>query len=74
MLWSNFSKYWIIKVQKLKDVSNHENNIFSAKPLEIFVHKVEVCDMTLMSIAFDKSMFDGNTNLLKISEKTDKHR
>ena len=27
-----------------------------------------------MSGALDKSMFDGNTTLLEISEKNDKHR
>ena len=27
-----------------------------------------------MSGAFDKSVFNGNTNLLKISEESDKHR
>ena len=30
--------------------------------------------MTLMSGALDKSVFDGNTILLKISEENDKHR
>ena len=30
--------------------------------------------MTLMSGALDKSVFDGNTVLLKISEENDKHR
>ena len=30
--------------------------------------------MTLMSGAFEKSVFDGNTILLKISEENDRHR
>ena len=44
------------------------------KPLETFLGKSKVCDMTLLSGALDKPMFDGNTILLKISEENDKHR
>ena len=42
--------------------------------MEIFYGKSKVCDMTLMSEAFDKSVIDGNTILLKISEDKDRHR
>ena len=58
-----------IKVQKCKDISNFENIIICVKPLEIFYGKSNVCDTTLMSGAFDKSVFDGKTILLKISEE-----
>ena len=44
------------------------------KPLRTILGKSEVCDMTIMSGALDKSVFDGNTILLKISEESDKHR
>ena len=36
--------------------------------------KKQVCDMTIFSGAFDKSVFDGNTILLKTSEESNKHR
>ena len=36
--------------------------------------KSEVCHMTLISGAFDKSVFDGNTLLLNISEECGRHR
>ena len=36
--------------------------------------KSESCLMTALSGAFDKPVFDGNTILLKIGEKKDKHR
>ena len=62
------------KVQKSQDISNHENNVFCVKPLEIFSGKDEVCDMTLISGAFDKSVFDENTILIKISEECVRHR
>ena len=62
------------KVQKFEDISNHENILFSVKPLEIFLGKSEVCDVTLMSGAFDESVFVGKTILLKISEENGRHR
>ena len=60
-------------VQKLEDISNHENNIFCVKPLEIFVGKSKVCNMTKMSAALDKSVFDGNSILPKICEEKYKY-
>ena len=48
--------------------------IYSVKPLKTFLSKNEVCDMTLNSGAFDKSVFNGNTTLLKVSEENDKHK
>ena len=42
--------------------------------METFLGKSKTCDMTLMSGAFDKSVFDGNTILLEISEENPKHR
>ena len=63
-----------VKVLKLKVISNDEINIMCVKPLRTFLVKTEVCDMTLMSGALDKSVFDGKTILLKISEECDRHR
>ena len=44
------------------------------KPLKTILGKSEVCDKTLMSGALNKSVFDGNTILLKISEECGSHR
>ena len=44
------------------------------KPLETFLGKSEVCDLTLMSRAFDKPVFDRKTILLEISEEYERHR
>ena len=44
------------------------------KPLETFLGKSEVCDMTLVSGAVDKSVFDGNIFLHKLSEEYGRHR
>ena len=63
-----------IKVKKFEDIANHEYNIFCVKPLEKLLGKSEICDMTLMSGAFDKSVFDGNTILLKLCEENDRHK
>ena len=64
----------VLKYKKFEDISDVENIIFCVKPLRTFLDKSEVCDMTLMSGAFDKSVFDGITILLKISEENDKDR
>ena len=42
--------------------------------MERFLGETEVCDMTLMSGAFDNTVFDGKTILLKISEEYGRHR
>ena len=54
-----FENIGCIEVQKIKDLSSQENNFFRVKLLEKFLGKNEVCDMTLMSGAFDKSVLDG---------------
>ena len=63
-----------IKVQKFQDVSDDEKNVYCVKPLEIFLGKSKKCNLTTMSRAFNKSVFDGKTILLKISEENNKHR
>ena len=62
-----------IKVQKFENISADENNIYCVKPLKTFLAKSEVCDMTLVSGAYEKLVFDGNTILLEIRE-IDRHR
>ena len=68
-----FENNGCIKVQKFDNISGREYNIKYLIPLKTILCKREVCDMTLMSGAFDKSVFDGNTVLLKISEEYGKH-
>ena len=62
-----------VKVQNFKDTSNDENTILPIKPIETFLGKIQVCDMTAMSGAFDKAVFDENTVLFEISEECDRH-
>ena len=69
-----FRKNGWIEVQKFEDISADQNNFFCVKCLEILLGKSEVCDMTLMSGAFDKSVFDGNTVLPKKSEEYGRHK
>ena len=61
-----------VKVQKFEDISNDENTIYCVKPMEIFLGKSQVCNMTIFSGARDKEVIDGNTNLLEISEENGK--
>ena len=69
-----FHKSGCIEVPNFKDISNDEDNILYIKPLKTFLGKSEVCDMTIFSGALDKSVFEGNTILLKLSEENSKHR
>ena len=63
-----------VKVQNIEDISNDKNIILNIKPIDTVLGKSQTCDMTAMSGAFDKSVLDGNTTLLKISEECGKHR
>ena len=63
-----------IKVHKFEDISDDKKTIYCVEPLEILLGKSESCLMTALSGVFDKPVFDGNTILLKVSEKNDKHR
>ena len=70
----SFQNIEYIQVQKFKNISNDENNIFYRKPLKTISSKSKLCDMTLMPGALDKLVLDGNTILLKISEESGRHR
>ena len=60
-----FHKNECLKVQNFEDVSNDENTIINIKPKETFIGKRQACHMTAMSGAFDRTVFDGNSILLK---------
>ena len=62
-----------VKVQKFEDISKDKNTIYSVKPMEIFLGKSQVCNMTEFSGARDKKVFDGNTILLKVNEEKNKN-
>ena len=67
------NKGWI-RIQRLKDVSDNENIIYEVNPMETFIGKSLLCNMTEFSGADDKEVFDGNTILLRIGEENNKHR
>ena len=64
----------MIKVQKLEDISDNKYIIYEVNPMDTFLGKSQLCDMTEFSGAKDKEVFDGNTILLKIGEENNKHR
>ena len=49
-----FQNNGYVKVQKFEDISNDEITIYSVKPMELFLGKSQVCNMTMFSGAFDK--------------------
>ena len=63
-----------IKVKKIEDVGDDKNNIYEINPIEIFIGKSQLCDMTEFSGAKDKEVFDGNTILLEIGKENIKHK
>ena len=69
-----FQNKGLIRVQKLKDVSEDKNIIYEVNPMETFLGKSEVCDMTLFSRAEDKAVFNGKTILLEIGVENNRHR
>ena len=70
----NLQNNGCVTVQKFEDISNHENIIYCVEPLEILLGKSEICDMTIMSGALNKAVFDGKTILLKVNEENNKHK
>ena len=67
------NKGWI-KVQKFKDESLDENIIYTVNPMETFLGKSRSCSMTVLSGAFNKACFDGNTILLKVGIENGKNK
>ena len=58
------NKGWI-KVQKFEDESLDKNIIYTVNPMETFLGKSQLCDMTEFSGAEDKEVFNGKTFSLK---------
>ena len=52
------NKGWV-KVQKLKDISEDKNKIYKVNPMETFLGKSQLFDVTEFSGARDKEVFDG---------------
>ena len=70
-----FQNNGMIRVQKLKDISSDDKNIiYKVNPMETFLGKSQLCDMTEFSGAEDKEVFNGNTFLLKIGKENHRHR
>ena len=67
------NKGWI-KVQKFEDISEDNNIIYEVNPMQIFIGKSQLCNMTEFSGAKDKEVFDGNTILLEIGKENNKHK
>ena len=63
-----------VKVQKFKNISKDENTIQCVKPMRPFLGKSQVCNITLFSGALNKSVFDGNIILLKLSEEKGRNK
>ena len=61
-------------MQKFEDISVDEKNILCVKPFGTILGKSEICEMTKVSGAHEKRIYNGNTVLIKISEENDKHR
>ena len=69
-----FQKNGCVKVQKIEDISTDENTIYCVKPMRMFLNKSQGCNMTRFFGALKKSVFDGNTILLKIGEKNGRYK
>ena len=51
----------LVKVQKMKNSLDDENNKLCVKPLEKILGKCDVTNMLTKSRILDKSIFSGNT-------------
>ena len=69
-----FQNNGIVKVQSFEDISIVENTKYCVKAMRIFLGESQVCNRTMFSGALNKSVSDGNTNLLKTSEEKDRHK
>ena len=61
-------------MQKLEDVAHDKNIIYDVNPIETFIGKSQLCNMTDFSGADDKEVFRGKTILLEIGKEINKHR
>ena len=67
-----FKNNGMIKVQKYEDVSEDKNIIYGVKPMEIFIGKSKLCDMTEFSEKRIKQCL--MVILFEIGIETNKHR
>ena len=63
----------VLKYSKIEDISNDKKTVYRVKPMETFLGKSQVCNLTMFSGALNKSVFDGKNISLKISEENDRH-
>ena len=63
-----------VKVQKFEDISKDKNTIYEVNPIETFIGKSQLCNMTRFSGARDKEVFNGNTILLEVGKENNKHK
>ena len=63
-----------IRVQKTKNVSKDKIIIYEVNPMETFIGKSQLCNMTEFSGAEDKEVFNGNTILLEVGKENNKNR
>ena len=63
-----------VRVQELKDVHDDKNIIFEVSPVETYIGKSRLCEMTKFSGARDKEVFNGNTILLEIGKENNKYK
>ena len=71
---ATFRNNGMIRVQKLEDASEDKNIIYQVNPMESFLGKSQLCDMTEFPRAGDKEVFNGKTILHKIGEENITHR
>ena len=69
-----FKNNGLVRVQKLEDVSDDKNIIYEVNPINVFIGKSLLCDMTEFSGAEDRKVFVGNTILLEIARENDKYK
>ena len=67
------NKGWI-RVQRLEDISEDKNIIYEVNPMETFIGRSQLCNMTKLSGSEDKELFNGNTILLRIGIENNKHK
>ena len=64
-----FKNNGIIRVQKLEDIKVDDKNIiYEVNPMETFIGKSQLCNMTEFFGAEDKEVFNGNNILLEIGK------
>ena len=70
-----FKNNGMIRVQKLEDISGDDKNIiYEVNPMETFIGKSQLCNMTEFSGGEDKEVFNGNTILLEIGKENNKRK